>query len=173
MAGSIKIGHQHLKAELKARARLMPRLIVRAQKRAANRSRVALVRKTPVDRGQMKNAWRVAGDARYSPRKGRAPIRIVNDAPYAGVVERGARPHKVSRAGRESLEDWARRKLGVSRKEAKAISFAIAKKLEKEGQKGLFIVQEALPEMRRTLQKEFESLLRKAAKKQASKKRFK
>lgn len=172
MSGTIKIGLQHLQTELKARARQMPRLVVRAQKKAAVKSRVALVRKTPVDRGQMKNGWRVAGDARYSPRKGRAPIRIVNDAPYAGVVERGARPHRVNRAGRESLEDWARRQLGVSRKEARAVAFAIAKKLEKEGQKGLFIVQDALPGLRATLKQEFETLLKRAAKKQASKKRL-
>ena len=54
---------------------------------------------------------------------------IVYDAPHAGVIEFGADPHPVSREGRANIAKWARRKLGLSEKEAIRASYAIAAKI--------------------------------------------
>jgi Bacteriophage HK97-gp10, putative tail-component len=62
-----------------------PAIARRAALRAANRGMGILVRRTPADTGHMRRAWRV------KPLKNGA--RIENTAPYAGVVEFGARPH--------------------------------------------------------------------------------
>jgi hypothetical protein len=134
---SIRIRPEELGPELRRRARNMPKVINKGLNKAAHRGRSMLVKKTPVDMGQMKNSWRVI------------KTDIVNDAPHAGIIEEGARPHKVNAAGIASLTAWARRKLGVNEKEAKGIAFAIAKKLEKEGQKGHFIVRDSVDDLRR------------------------
>lgn len=145
---------------------------------AAERGRTYLVRKSPVDTGQYKNSWVVKDH-------GRRGSTIENDAPHAGIIEAGARPHAVNREGIEALTKWVLRvfsrkrpmgpkkppvlgpkapaKLGPTKppmfgpprgpkpvmdeKEARSIAFAIAGKLKKEGQKGLFIVRDGLPQL--------------------------
>ena len=117
--------------------------------RAAHRGRALLVKKTPVDRGNMKAAWKAGDDYIY------------NGAPYAGIVEEGARPHKVNREGIEALTGWAGRVLGVSETEAESVAWAIAKKIEKEGQEGLFIVKDSMGDLKRFAMEEITRMLTK------------
>lgn len=153
---------EHLPGILRAHEKRFPAAVRKGALRAAHRGRTHLVSVSPVDQGAFKSAWRVARDAEGYPM-------ITNDAPYAGVIERGARPHPVSREGIENIKEWVKRKvLGgltlakysaqqgrkVKRgsgsvswvdREAESIAWAIAAKLKKEGQKGLYLVQNAVP----------------------------
>lgn len=152
---------------------------------AAQRGRTHLVKKTPVDTGQARVSWKVTDTT------------IHNDAPHIGILERGARPHKVSPEGIEALTRWALRTLSVKPKargkredtkkkktvkkgkktpgkkkaprkresltetQARSVAWAIAKKLEREGQPGKFFVEKSLPQIKKFLQLEIESQLRK------------
>lgn len=62
-----------------------------------------VARATPVDLGEMKNAWTV----REGPGEVAAELR--NDAPHAGIVELGARPHWPPF---EPIFEWALRHAG-------------------------------------------------------------
>jgi hypothetical protein len=68
---------------------------------AAQRGRTVLVSRSPVDMGQFKGAWKVEKTLEGAD--------VVNDAPHAGIIERGARPHAVSDVGVLAIEDWVRR----------------------------------------------------------------
>ena len=149
----MKIRPDQLAGALRREMRQSKKLLKKAIKVGAARGRTHLVRKTPVDTGQMKNSWKSGEDY------------IHNDAPHAGIVEGGARPHNVSPEGIESLIDWARRQLGMSEKDAKGIAWGIAKKLAREGQEGKFIVETALPKLKRMVKDEYERLLAQGAKK--------
>ncbi len=91
-----------LEKVLKQTGRRMPKVVKDACKIAAERGRAVLVGKTPVYESEMKNAWKVAS-------KGR-DVAIVNQAPHAGIVERGARPHGVNAEGRKALREWVIKK---------------------------------------------------------------
>jgi len=150
---SIKVDIRDLHKYLARDIKKATKAIEEGQAAAAQRGRTVLVRKTPVDTGQMKGAWKAGKDY------------IHNDAPHAGIVEKGARPHKVSRAGIESLTEWARRQLGLPDDQAKSVAWAVAKKLEKEGQKGTFFVEELTPKIAKMLQQEVERRLKAGASK--------
>lgn len=60
---------------------------------------------------------------------------IVYPVNYAVWIEYGTQPHAVSVNGIKNLEGWAKRKLGLSEKEAKSASYAIANKIKAEGTK--------------------------------------
>lgn len=130
-------------------------------RRAAHIGRGILVQQATnrgkIDRGQYRAAFRIVREhgARALDRRQGATYTILNDAPYAGVIELGARPHKVSEAGREAIREWVRRKvLGFSASEADEnaivdeITMGIVKKLEIKGQQGTFIVRDSLPILR-------------------------
>ena len=70
---------------------------------------------------------------------------VVNDAPHAGIVELGARPHKVSKEGREAIKRWAMIKLGLTEKDAESASWGIAKNIEMVGQEGYYVMRNAIP----------------------------
>jgi len=70
---------------------------------------------------------------------------VVNDAPHAGIVELGARPHKVSKEGREAIKRWAMIKLGLAEPEAESASWGIAKTIEMVGQEGYYVMRDAIP----------------------------
>lgn len=92
-----------LGARLRADKKGAPAAVQRAIFSAAQRGKAFIVGKTPVDRGILRNAWKVVKLSDGSE--------LVNDQPYAGIMERGARPFKMSRAGREALEGWVKRKI--------------------------------------------------------------
>lgn len=83
----------------------------------------------------------------------------VNDAPHAGIIELGARPHKVSAAGIKAIARWAVRKLGLKREEAQSAAWGIAKKLEAEGQEPQYVVRDSLPQARAYFDQEFKRFM--------------
>lgn len=144
----------------------IPKVVLQAMRAAAERARAHLVRLSPVDRGLLKNAWRI--------QRGPGFVELVNNAPYAGVIERGARPHPVSAEGWLAIYRWVLRKFksqirfvtqrkqqgplpqgarrAPGRKQADVaaeITDRIVWKIQKFGQKGRFIVRDSMP----TLQK--------------------
>lgn len=156
---------QDIPGILESHAVLVPAAVRAGSLKAAHRARATLVRVSPVDTGQFKNSWRVIESTGTT-----LGIRVDNDAPHAGIIELGARPHKVNREGIEALTLWAKRNIVFKQlaaakksnatiqdtwagkreralavdaveKQARAIAFAIAKKIEKHGQKGLYLVQ--------------------------------
>ena len=148
----IKIDPKRLGSELAKRGRISRKAVERGIQRGMARGRALLVKETPVDVGQMRNAWRVDKD-----------LGIINDAPHAGVIEGGARPHKVNAAGRRALEQWAMRQLGVDEKTAKAVAQGTINKLAKQGQKGHFIVRDNMPRLQRMVAQEVERKLKSQA----------
>jgi hypothetical protein len=62
-----------------------------------------LKKNTPVDQGIMKNAWKLVGVVGT-----KGLMAILNDAPHAGIVERGARPHMPPL---EPILEWVKRHL--------------------------------------------------------------
>jgi hypothetical protein len=94
----VKVTPGRLGAFLKANALRQHKAFEQGVKTAKLRGVALLKQRTPVDTGVMKSAW-------ASTKFG-----IENDAPYAGIIERGARPHKVSREGREAIRKWVLRK---------------------------------------------------------------
>ena len=138
---------------LEKRAQESPEVFRRASVVAAQRARTALVKKTPVDQGIMKNAWHTVTTADGA--------RVENLAPHAGIVEGGARPHPVSAEGIAALTEWAIRKgYAKDEKEAAPIVWGIVKRLKTEGQKGLFIARDLLPQASRWLGEEFVAQLK-------------
>lgn len=157
---AIRISPKDLVPELRARTKQIPKTIAQGMLAGAHRGRTFLVRRTPVDVGQMKNSWRV------KPVLGgrRRTVELVNDAPHAGVIEAGARPHKVNAEGRAALERWAMRQLGVDENTAKAVAQGTIRKLERHGQKGHFIVRDNMDRLQKMVKQEVDKRVKKRAK---------
>lgn len=103
----IPISMKDLPKELQRREKSLRAAARRGARIAAKRGKSHLMHATPVDNGDMKSAWKVVN------RPGGAGLSemsvIENTAPYAGVVERGARPHAVSEAGQLAIYEWVKR----------------------------------------------------------------
>lgn len=111
--------------------------VKKAAKAASHRLVTHLVRKTDemgiTYQGIYKGGFRVTDDG------------VINDSPHAGLVELGARPHAVSKEGREAIKRWAMIKLGLSASEADSAAWGIANKIKKDGQEGRFVMRDAIP----------------------------
>lgn len=105
MPESIALTEAQLGARLRSDANGAPDAVFRAMVSAAQRGKAFIVGKSPVDRGILRNAWKVV---KLSSQK---VVELTNDQPYAGVMERGARPFKISNDGIWALKAWAMRKL--------------------------------------------------------------
>lgn len=107
-------------------------------------------------------------------------VDVINDAPHAGIVERGARPHSVSEDGRMALRLWVKRNLGAELRlnmreqfgkvrrldfeaQIDAIVWGICHKLRREGQKPRWIVRDRMPLLERMLKIEVERRLARVA----------
>jgi hypothetical protein len=83
--------------------------------RGAERARAMIVRRGPRDQGQLRASWHVKKGserrpmARWLRAKDAELAELRNDAPHAGIVELGARPHRVSQEGIQSIARWAMR----------------------------------------------------------------
>jgi hypothetical protein len=161
---------------------------------AARFARTHLVKVTPKDRGMAKAAWK----EHYGPANARPPTPaawVENSAPYIGVLEMGARPHKVSIEGRQAIYEWVLRNFrmvggtqtgyaaehgntlhpgqrrraikSVSGGEtvAKRITYFICKKIEREGAKPRYFVRDSLDLLRDVALREAERCLREVAEK--------
>jgi len=62
---------------------------------------------------------------------------------YAPIVEQGRKPGPVSVKGRQSIELWVRRVLGISSAESSSVAFLVARKVAMKGFDGAFMFQEA------------------------------
>lgn len=100
----IALEPNQLKPTLRRHAKATLKAVQRGIIRGAFAGERVLVKATPVDQGEMRRAWHV----RKTGRKNQ-PAVLINDAPYAGIIERGARPHKVGFAGWEQIYSWVYR----------------------------------------------------------------
>jgi hypothetical protein len=128
-----------LAVQLRKLAKTSPKVLRKGLVRAARRGQAHMPGQTPTDMGQLRNGWRVL--------EGADGIRLENSAPHAGVVELGARPHKVNAAGRKAIAEWAMRKLGLDEAQAKSFAFALAAKIAKEGQAPTYFVRQELQKL--------------------------
>lgn len=150
---SIKISPEEFSVDIQRRMkRLRHEHLKAARREAAAASRTLLSRRTPVDTGQLKSSWHVTKDG------------VRNDAPHAGIIEKGARPHKVSYAGIQSLTEWAERQLGLPPEKAKAVAWGIAKRIEREGQQGTYFVEKSMDDIAIALKRAVVRQLKKQAK---------
>lgn len=74
--------------------------------------------------------------------------RIVLDAPYAGIIELGARPHTPPLA---PLYEWFMRKVGLSSSEAYKAARGLQQKIKRFGQAPTYFVRRRLSVLRRIL----------------------
>ncbi len=126
--------------------------------------------------GELKNSFEVDGNS------------VTNTAPHFAFIELGTRPHKVSMEGVEAIERWVRIKLlhqpdqtwadkraqaegkdinalsallGVPSvtDDVKKITWAIVKKIEREGTKPHWLMRDSVPKATEYYKQEFERLL--------------
>lgn len=149
----IKIAPDELANALRKEGERIRQIIKRAAKAAALRLKTYLVRQTDklgiTYQGIYKGGFRATENS------------VLNDAPHAGLVELGARPHKVSKEGREAIKKWAMVKLGLAEPEAENASWAIAKTIEKVGQEGYYVMRDAVPMAVEFYKQELTRLLKK------------
>lgn len=82
--------------------------VMRAQRSACHAGKVIVKRATPKDRGLAQNSWQ----ANMGPKNARPPTPaawLSNSAPHIGILEKGARPHKVSLQGQRAIYEWVER----------------------------------------------------------------
>lgn len=168
---TVKIAPGHLGAFLKRSVRGNAAAIHRGLVAGARRGAQYLASRngpTPIFNGVLRNAWEVQV-------LGPGQAKIVNSAPYAGVMERGARPYKIGREGIEAIREWVRLKIALmdagggkvrplSPQEATHeggfgyfiddITWAIVKKIERDGIQGRFFVRGSLDKLRSFLDEE-------------------
>lgn len=172
---TLTIDAKAIGARIRADHKGAPKAVDRAIFSGLQRGKAYIVGKTPVDRGILKNAWKVI-------RLSTGGAELTNDQPYAGIMERGARPFKMSKEGVEALAGWVFRKIlngtiqvrkaggkfsslsGNKRhkhlvkanleEEALRIAYMIAKHFEKVGMKGKRFVWKELPKMAELMEKE-------------------
>lgn len=89
--------------------------------------------------GNYRRRWRVAAIPRGA--------RLYNDAPYSSVIDAGRRAGK--RPPAKEIARWARRRLGLDEKEARAAGFLIARAIGKRGLRPRRVMSGALDEMTR------------------------
>lgn len=160
--GVIKIRPQDLPRGIMQRTDAVKKAILTGTVNGAMRGRAILVRETPVDQGQLRASWKVRQRI-----LGNIIAELFNDAPHAGIVEAGARPHPVNRAGIFALTRWAWRNRGLfglrSLEEAQGVAFAVAKKIALRGQVGKFFVRKQMHRIETAMRREVERSLNKLA----------
>jgi bacteriophage HK97-gp10 putative tail-component len=178
----ITIDIDQLPRELQRGEERFAKALRRGLRMGAERGRGIIVRRTPMDLGQLRGSWKVKAQEWTAE--------LLNDAPHAGIVELGARPHKVSAEGWQAIYEWVRRhpelygrkkpktKVSATTEQQKAlgpfrgldpeitgITWAIVKKINKYGQKPTFFVMQSLDVLRQALVKEVERQLARATSK--------
>lgn len=110
----VPVSIEQLPKELARLERSLKQAIGRGARNGARRGRTLLVQRSPKDQGLLKAAWRTTAD-RPSTARTQVVAETFNDAPYAGVVEMGARPHPVSEEGQLAIYEWVKRHFGFLR----------------------------------------------------------
>lgn len=96
MSTSVSLRPDQVSAAI--RRTVAPALVRKGMVRAAYRGQALLRKRTPTDQGMMKNSWTV--------REWGGTCELINTAPYAGIIEAGARPHPVSIEGQMAIYWW-------------------------------------------------------------------
>ena len=139
-----RIDIAQLGAATQSRNRLVAEGIRRGIRNGARGGRAVMVIRSPKDRGLLKAGWR----ARMFPGGKKEIARVSNDAPYAGVIELGARPHQISLEGRVAIAGWVRRNFPqMNQKEAASFAQNIANKIAAKGQEPTYFTRDALPDL--------------------------
>ncbi len=138
---TIHIRPQQLANALKREGKRVGKAIMMGSYRAAQRLKAhvanAIDEKGITDQGILKNSLRVVKTATGAS--------LTTDAPHAGVVELGARPHKVGPVARAAIAAWCVRKLGLDPKDAARAAYFIGLKIEREGQKPTYVFRDSIP----------------------------
>jgi hypothetical protein len=104
-----------------------------------------------VNTGYYKRSWRSE------------PIRngavILNQAPYAGIIEYGRRVGRFPPI--EAIARWAQRRLGLTRKESLRAAFPIAKAIAERGLVARRVRTNVMPQIRLAFRREVAKELRK------------
>lgn len=101
---------------------------------AAEKGLELLKERTPEDEGTMKAAWRIDGSG--------MKLMIKNDAPYADIVNSGARQHGVSEEGQQLILDWIHRHdPSLTDAQANNMLWGIMIKLKSQGYEGHHMVE--------------------------------
>ncbi len=137
----VKVKPENLGRVLQDTLRLVKRSVVKGVQAGAVSGERLLVSRTPTDRGELRRGWRTR------PGGPKVPAVLHNDAPHAGIVEGGARPHPVSREGVESIMGWVRRNIGGDPEQVKRITWGIVRKLRRRGQEGTFFIRDSLDDL--------------------------
>lgn len=178
-ANVITVGIDQLPAALQRGEQRFEKALARGLRMGAERGRGVIVRRTPMDLGQLRASWKVKAHDMVAE--------LLNDAPHAGIVELGARPHRVNAEGWQAIYEWVRRHpemYGATKPRTKAsattaqlvkmgpfkgldpeisrITWAIVKKIQKFGQKPTFFVRDSLDILHRALIAEVERQLARA-----------
>lgn len=183
MGAVIEVGLDALPAALERGERRIRRAIARGALAGAHRGRAIIVRRTPVDMGQLKASWRVKPGAAEFIGPESTLAELINDAPHIAIVELGSRPHKVSAEGWAAIYEWVRRhhrggRLGGSGRMRPRralfvglvafkgddpvitrITNAIVHKINKEGSKPTLFVHNSLEELRAVMAFELQRAL--------------
>lgn len=187
MTLTIELSHAKVAAMIKSRHKATRDAIVRGVHRGAFRGMNVMMKRTPTDQSQLKQSWRVT-KAFPSSASVMQLAALINDAAHAGIVEGGARPHKVSAEGWAAIYQWVyrhRRYFGFVTKsgrtararatigdvrtktdvvpELASVTWGIVKRLEREGQKPTWFVRESLPVLTEVLEAEVETQIAKVA----------
>jgi hypothetical protein len=190
---AIELKPEQLGRALRGEAAKVAGALERGAMRAAHRGKARLIEATDekgvTDMGQYKSSFKVAKGPGIGQYGHGATATLINEAPIAGIVELGARPHPVSEDGIIAIARWAERKLGVgavhgpvhvrvhgptgrvtTRKPRKstevseaamAVAQAIAWKIRHHGQKGRYIFADEIGRLTRFYREEVEKMLRK------------
>lgn len=120
-----------------------PAAVVRGIVSAALLGAEVLARRAPKDLKNLTKSVR----AEIMP----AGAQIVIDAPYAGIVEMGSRPHWMPI---KPLLEWAKRKVGAA--DAYRLAKGVQNKIAKYGNTPTYFVRKSLPALRKILKAEVE-----------------
>lgn len=180
MGAVISVDLAKLPAALDRGERRMRRAIASGALAGAHRGRAVMMKRTPVDMGQLKAGWKVKPGATEFTGPDTTLAELANDAPTIAMVELGSRPHKVNPEGWLAIYEWVRRhyrggKLGGKgrmRRQLRmgdderpfhgpdpvisAITNAIVWRIRKRGQKPTFFVRNSLDELRAVMAAELE-----------------
>lgn len=149
---SIKINPRELAVVLRKEDARLRKAVSQAANAAARKLKTYMVRETDrkgiTDRGIYKSSFVVNKNV------------VSNEAPHAGIVEMGTRPHFVGKEGREALALWCMRKLGLTYADAQSASWAIAHKIAEVGTEGRYVFRDALPKAVEFFQQELARIIK-------------
>lgn len=101
--------------------------------------------------GSFRRSWKTSSIA--------GGVSIFNDRPYAPVIE-GGRRKGAPMPPQDAIARWAQRKLGVPRKEAKRMAYAMARAIKARGLKPRNILKDSIPDITKVIIKEIHHELR-------------